>query len=70
MSLVLNKNELEQYTGRVQRRSQRRVLDAMGIPYELRPDATIVVLRSSIEREAANTPEQTTEPNWSALDNG
>jgi len=44
----LTDDELERVTGRQRFRAQRRMLDAMRIPYITRPDNTLLVLRSNV----------------------
>lgn len=58
MGLVLSKEEMQELTGCQQRASQRRELDAMGVPYVVRADGWPVVDRKAYYRamglEAAN----------------
>lgn len=45
---ILMPSELAMITGRIRRSSQAKELDAMGIPYRLRSDKSIVVFRSEL----------------------
>ena len=47
--MFLNKDELEQLTGKRRPKAQGRALDAMGIPYRRRPDGSPVVLRIHLD---------------------
>ena len=49
--LTLNESELRDVTQRTRTDAQRRVLDALGIRYRIRPDGSLVVLRANVERE-------------------
>jgi hypothetical protein len=55
-AVLLSSAELVALTERTRRRAQRRVLDALGISYRLRPDGTIVVLRESLNAPAKSRP--------------
>lgn len=44
--MILSEKELEELTGKSRHKAQAKVLDFMGIPYKLRPDGSLVVLRS------------------------
>lgn len=54
--MFLSPREIEQLTGRVRPGWQRRALDHMGIPYRVRPDGTLVVLRIHVETREDNRP--------------
>lgn len=43
--MFLTRPEIEEMTGKLRRDAQRRVLDAMGVHYGVRPDGSLVVLR-------------------------
>lgn len=49
MTLWLSDDELVDATHRKQPARQAKVLDAMGIPYQRRPDGTLLVGRAAIE---------------------
>ena len=51
MSLCLSPREVAEVTGKQRPSAQARVLSGMGIPYRLRPDGTLVVLRIHVEYE-------------------
>lgn len=48
--LTLSPAELREFTGKRRCDAQARVLDHMGVPYSTRPDGTLAVLRSVVER--------------------
>lgn len=43
--LALTPEELVEVTGRVRHKAQAQALSEMGIPYRVRPDGTLLVLR-------------------------
>lgn len=43
--MILTDQELEELTGKSRHKAQAKVLDFMGIPYKVRPDGSLVVLR-------------------------
>jgi hypothetical protein len=45
----LTAEEIAALTGKQRQSAQRRVLAALGVPYKVRPDGTIVVSRSAAE---------------------
>lgn len=53
MSLTLTPSELHELTGRRHRDAQRAELDHMGIPYFVRRDGSIAVLRALVEQRPA-----------------
>ncbi|MFO0521296.1 MAG: DUF4224 domain-containing protein [bacterium] len=46
--LTLTPDELLEVTGRVRSTAQARTLAALGIPYRLRPDGTVLVFRADL----------------------
>jgi len=44
--MILTEAEIVELTQKVRRPAQRRVLDALGIPYSIRPNGTVVIFRS------------------------
>lgn len=70
-AVFLNGDEIAQLTGKKRHTTQQRVLNAMGIAHKPRPDGTIVVLRSHVEKifggKAAEPMKKEPEPNWAAL---
>lgn len=69
--MFLTIDELRALTRRVQHAAQVRVLRAMGIQHGMRPDGSVAVLRSHVERLFGGTAEEhvrrPVEPNWGAL---
>lgn len=55
MQLTLTDEELESLTGKRTRPAQRRVLNYLGIDCRMRPDGSIVVLRSTVEKTLGPT---------------
>ena len=47
--MILSPQELAAYTGKRKPGWQRRQLDAWGIPYKVRTDGTLAVLRAHVE---------------------
>lgn len=65
MTPWLTPEELETYTGKTERAqkrygSQATVLTALGVPFTVRPDKTLIVCRAHID--APRPPEKTPEP--------
>ena len=69
--MFLDPDELKQRTNRERSGAQRKALDFMGMPYKVRADGSIVVLRSAIEEVmgARNDShfKKSSKPNWDAL---
>lgn len=61
-SLTLDDDELRELTARQRSNAQRRALDALGIPYRLRHDRSLVVLRSHVENLGGTAPKKKREP--------
>ncbi|WP_313689532.1 DUF4224 domain-containing protein [Achromobacter mucicolens] len=57
MSLTLTDDEIEQVTRRKRRHAQAKVLKALGIRFQVRPDGTLLVFRASL-----GIPHQETRP--------
>ena len=53
--MFLTPAEIEELTGRERCNAQRRALEYMGVPYRLRPDKSVVVLRSALENAPTST---------------
>jgi hypothetical protein len=51
--MILSADDLATLTGRVQRTAQARELRALGVPYRLRTDGSIVVFRRDIDEPPA-----------------
>lgn len=69
--MFLTQDEIAELTNRVQRKSQRAVLNALGIVYKVRPDGSLIVARAHAEKEFGvledrKKPKEK-EPNWGAL---
>lgn len=71
MLLFLEPDEVAQLTGKVRRSAQVVALQMMGIEHKVRPDGSIAVLKSHVEKVfGGTTPHKTErkiEPNWSAI---
>ena len=70
--MFLTPAELKELTGKLQRHAQRKVLNYMGIEHRLRPDGSLLVSRSHVEKildgiQGAHSIGQKTEPNWDVL---
>lgn len=57
-SIALSDDEVQALTKRRRVDAQRRALDAMGIPYRVRHDGTLAVIRAHAERDP-NAPQGT-----------
>jgi hypothetical protein len=69
-AITLSPEEIEQVTERKKHRAQARVLCHLGIDHKVRPDGSIVVLRTRLEEAlGAGRAERVKEPepNWSAI---
>jgi hypothetical protein len=70
----LTPEEIAEITSKQRQGAQRRVLNALGISHKVRPDGSLVILRSHVERQlggnAAAPAKKEIEPNWEALDRG
>lgn len=67
---LLTPIELHELTHRKKKCAQRAALNQMGIEYKVRPDGSLAVLKSHLERAMGGAVEQQkkrTEPNWGAL---
>lgn len=62
--MILTADQLEEITGKRRSRSQVDVLAALGIPYKVRPDGKVIVLRAAFEVALgyASTPKRSTPP--------
>ena len=69
--MFLTPEEISALTNRKARKCQRAVLNHMGIEHKVRPDGSLVVLRSHVENSlggvATHAKLISPEPNWSAL---
>jgi len=69
--MFLTKAEIGELTKRFQHSAQLKILRAMGIEHRIRPDGSLVVLRSHIVQLLGDVTkvrkEKITEPNWRAL---
>jgi hypothetical protein len=59
--LILSRREIAEITERERIPAQRRVLDALGIQYQTRPDGSIVVFREAL-RPHATTQDRSPPP--------
>lgn len=72
-TMFLTHEEIVKLTGKHHSSAQRRVLNALGITHKTRPDGSIVVLSSHVQKEmgglqaAIGAQAPTVEPNWGAL---
>lgn len=59
--MILTSDELASLTARTRPAAQRRVLDALGVAYAVRPDGTLIVARDPVERMLGVRNEQAKE---------
>jgi hypothetical protein len=62
--IVLTDAEIRDVTRKKRPSAQVRALRAMGIAHRMRPDGTVMVLRSSLQDEVSPSVEQESEINW------
>lgn len=60
--MLLTETELQALTGRRRVDAQKRALEAMGLPYRVRHDGTLVVIRSHVERDPRDSSPSVREP--------
>jgi hypothetical protein len=70
--MILSPKELIDLTGRTRKDAQVCALRFMGIEHRLRPDGSVVVSRSHVERILGGSStdklsKSSAEPNWSAI---
>lgn len=69
--MFLTQDEIAELTNRVHRKSQRAVLNALGIVYKVRPDGSLAVARAHVDKEfgvaEGKKKAKEKEPNWGAL---
>ncbi|VVE71517.1 hypothetical protein PAN31117_04081 [Pandoraea anapnoica] len=53
--IFLTQSEIREMTGRVRHKSQTLVLSALGIEHKVRPDGSLLVLRSHVEQALGGT---------------
>ena len=54
--MLLTDDELVELTGLRQSAAQRKVLDAIGVPYRVRPNGSIIVLRAAVDLALGGVP--------------
>lgn len=47
--MILSHDELVELTGKQRQSAQRQVLLALGIPFKIRPDGSLVVLEAAVQ---------------------
>lgn len=69
--MFLTPDEIIALTARKRASAQQRALNAMGIDHRIRPDGTVLVLRSHVEQSLGGNivqaKRQRIEPNWNAV---
>lgn len=69
--MFLTAEEIAELTNKTHRKSQRTVLNALGIAYKVRPDGTLLVARAHVLKELGVAEDKKkakdAEPNWGAL---
>lgn len=69
--MFLTAEEIAELTGRKLHKSQRTVLNHLGIEHKVRPDGSLVVLRSHVEKslggDVGSAKLKSPEPNWAAI---
>lgn len=70
--MFLNEEEIYSLTKRIHHKAQAKVLAQLGIEHKVRPDGTLVVLASHVERVlggevGGKSKKPAAEPNWGAL---
>ncbi len=54
--MLLTEDELIELTGMQKRAAQCRVLDAIRVPYRVRPNGSIIVLRAAVDLALGGVP--------------
>lgn len=70
MGTFLSGEEVASLTGKIQRSAQVRALRSMGIEHRQRPDGSVVVLRSHLEKVlggSTRTHNRNPQPKWDAI---
>lgn len=66
--MFLTPAEIAELTRKQRCNAQRMVLNALGIQYKVRPDGSLLVLRTHVEKELGGAPtgksKKAQEPNW------
>lgn len=69
--MLLTDAEIAELTKKHRRPAQRKALNAMGVTHKVRPDGSLAVLRSHVEKLLGGTPAakvaREQEPEWSAM---
>lgn len=70
--MFLDDEELVELTKKLRRNAQRRVLNALGIEHKVRPDGSLAVLRSHVEKQFGGSPDagrakKPVLPDWSGV---
>lgn len=67
--MFLTPDEIAELTGRKLHKAQRTVLNHLGIQHMVRPDGSLVVLRSHVEKSLGeeSSSAKLPEPNWAAI---
>lgn len=69
--IFLTEDEVQSLTHRKRRNSQALALNVMGITHKKRPDGSLAVLRSHIEKTLDGAPEKSRvkewQPDWSSV---
>lgn len=69
-TLFLTENEVRELTRRERNSAQVRALRRMGIEHRIRPDGSVLVLRSHVDNLLGGTGRESAsdnEPNWDAI---
>ena len=64
--MILDADTLITLTGKRRHSAQRLALDAMGVPYRVRPDGHLIVVAADLEHRPSHPPPIT--PNWAVLE--
>jgi acyl-[acyl carrier protein]--UDP-N-acetylglucosamine O-acyltransferase len=62
--MFLTEDDLTELTGKRQNAARIRVLNSMGIQHKMRPDGSLAVLRSHVERLFGEKPTREEKPQW------
>lgn len=72
-AIFLDEDEIQAVTHKKRPSAQHRVLNEMGVTHKVRPDGSIIVLRSHIEQQlggsVAGSKKKDPVPNWEAMRN-
>ncbi|WNC91726.1 DUF4224 domain-containing protein [Paraburkholderia sp. FT54] len=62
--MFLTEDDLTDLTGKCRNSARIRVLNGMCVQHKIRPDGSVAILRSHVERLFGEKPAKPSEPEW------